>query len=503
VATRVALGASRGRLLGDLAVETGLLTLLGAGAGLLVAAWSLDLIVALRSYYVPRMEEVTLDLFAVATCLTLAGSVGLAAAFAPALEIPRARASRTMRAGSRGAGGRRGVRRLGGFLVAIETALALVLLAGAALLNQSYRALTDLDPGFDTDGLLHARVTPSAARYPDASARAALYRRLEDELLALPGVRAVALGNVPPGVGAGGEQPLEVAGTSSSAGRPAHGAWRSVGEAWFATLGVALRRGQALDASGDGARVAVVNEAFVRHHFPGGGELGAEVRMVPSGAGATAPESPWTIVGVVADVHEEYVYSPVPPTVYVPLAANPPGSVAIVAQVDGDPLALARPLRLAVARVDPELPVFGVRDLAYLLESEYDLNRLGLALLALFSGAALLLAVAGVHGVVSHSVERRMGELGIRVALGALRADIVRIVLGDSLRASVVGVAVGVGGLLLVGDRFGALTPRWTGLSPLVLAASAGAVIAVALTATLLPTRRALAADPVEALRRE
>jgi predicted permease len=501
--TRRALGAGRGQIAADLLTETGILIVLGSAAALLVAWWSLDLIRALRSFSIPRMEEVQVGGAAVLICVALAALTTVVAAGAGAAGLPRGQAWSRLGQGSRGAGVGRGVRRWGRALIAVETGLALVLLAGAVLLSSSYRSLTGIDPGFDVEGLLHARVTPPPTRYPDAEARAELYAALEERFRGVAGARGVALADLPPGVGAGADQPFAVAGASPPMDGPDHAAWRSVGTNWFEALGMVLERGGGFtDPTGD-ARQAVVNRTFVREHFPDGGALGARIRRMSSAGYELDDEAPWTIVGVVSDVHEAYTYAPVPPTVYTHWRASPPPSVAILARTDGDPLTLSEPLRRAVSEVDPGLPVFALRDLAFILEGEYDLNRLGLALLAIFSVSALLLATAGVHGVVAHAVDRRTGEMGIRVAFGARAADVLRHVLSDCVGASVVGIALGIGAVILLGDRFAALTPGWVGLSAGAVTSAAFAVLAIAFVAGVVPARRSLRADPATVLRQD
>lgn len=498
VATRIALGASRGRLLRLLAAEAGLITLLGAAGGLLAAMLSVDLIVALRSFHIPRMEEVSIDGTAVLICVALAALVGLVSAGVPALALGRPAAGSELR---RGRGLTTGLRRrrFGRLLVTVETALAIVLLSGAALLLRSYDALTDLDPGFRSAGVLHARVTPPPSRYPDGASLSAFFREAEERIRALPGVVDLAVTQVPPGVGAGAGRAFEIVGRPSGTADPLRTAWRSVSPSYFRTLDIPLLRGGGLDEHRDGPHAVVVNETFVRRFFPGGEALGETIRPL-SGAGTDAV---WRIVGVVGDVHEEFVHSPVPPTVYVRYDDAPGRSMVFLARGTGEPTALAQPIRRTVATIDPDLPLFAVRDLDFLLSGEHDLNRLGMVLLALFAGAALLLAVAGIYGVVAHAVGRRLQEMGIRIALGALGRNVILLVVRDSFRFAVLGGALGVGVTFLLGDRLRALTPEWVGLAPGVVAGAALAVILVAVLAAWIPARRAASADPVSALQTE
>jgi predicted permease len=524
LATRRALGATPGRLIRLMLAETGVLTIAGALGGLVVAKWSVDLIIALRSFMIPRMEEVAIGGGATAMCFGLAALGGAVAAAVSGVGLVPGRGpgvARFSRSVTRGRGGRH----FGRGLVLVETTLTLILLAGAALLAQSYRNLSALDPGFRSTGVLHARVALPQTRYPDDASRAAFYAVLEDRVASVPGIRDAALTWVAPGVGAGAEQSFAIAGREPAPGMWPTTVWRPVSGGYFRALDVPLVRGRSLEghrgaaaaaanrgaldsgsagaAAMGGPREAVVNRAFVRRYLQDTEPLGQRLHLVPSVRADAAEPEAWTIVGVVEDVREEYVYREPPPAVYVHYSDQPRPSMVVLARTAGSPLALSQPLREVVAGLDPDLPVFGIRDLDYILRSEYDLNRLGMALLALFAGAALVLAIAGIYGVVSHQVAQRLREMGIRIALGAKPADVLRLIVGESGRFAAIGV---VGGLMVVGTvghLLGALTPGWTGVSRGVVAAVAIAVATVAVGAAYLPARRAASADPLETLRQE
>jgi putative ABC transport system permease protein len=386
--------------------------------------------------------------------------------------------------------------------VSVETTLALVLMAGAALLLQSYRQSVRIDPGFRTADMLHARVTPPAGRYPDDRARTAFYQELHEVVAALPGVLDVTLTNVPPGVGAGAEQPFTIAGSEAPAVWP-RTAWRSVSDTYFRTLEIPLVTGESFETRRDEARVAVVNQQFARQFFPGRDPVGERLQLVSS-PGAHAPDAEsWTIVGVAADAREAYAYEPAPPVVYVRFADRPAASMAILVRSAGTPLALAGALRGAVASIDADQPVYGLRDVEFIMASELDLNRLSLALLALFAGVALALAIAGIYGVVAHTVGQRLREMAVRLALGALPADVLRLIVGDCVRYAAVGAAAGLVLIVVLSSRLASLTRSWAGTDIRVLTMAALAVMAVAVVAAYLPARRAASLDPVTTLRQE
>jgi predicted permease len=502
LATRQALGASRGRLIRLMAAETTVLVVAGAATGLLIARWGTGIMVALRSFSIPRMEEVTVGAPAVILCAALAIVAGLLAATFSFTGLgdgrTRGLAASSGRRTTRGRSGRR----FGRALVTVQTTLALILLAGAALLTRSYRALGAIDPGFTTDGVLSARVTPVDGRYPDDTSRSGFYADIEDRIGAVPGVLGVALTYVPPGVGAGAEQPFGIVGRAPTQGSWPTVVWRAVSDSYFGVLDIPLLRGQSLDRRSGLPRAAVVNEAFVSRHFPDGDAIGQRLHRVRPGEDEADREA-WTIVGVVADAREEYIFRPAPPAVYVDWHNETPVTMAILVRTVGPPLALAQSLRTAVAGIDPDQPVYGIRDLGFMLASEYDLNRLGMALLAIFAAASLLLAAAGIYGIVAHSVGQRLREMGIRIALGARAADVLRHVVGECASFAGLGLAVGLILVAALGNVLEALTPVWAGVAPREVATSAIIVAIVALAAAYVPARRAASADPLDTLRQQ
>lgn len=501
LATRLALGAGRGRLVRLAVAETVLLAAAGVVGGLAVAAGTIRLIVALRSYSVPRMEEVAFGAGPALLCLALGLVAAVVAVAARTPDLLRTTGSAAVRRSRRGFTQGLDARRLARTLVVVETTFALVLLSGATLLLDSYRGLAASEPGFSSARLLHARVTPPAGRYDDDAGLAAFFREVEERVAAIPDVRGVTLTEVPPGVGAGAGQPFAIAGRERTGDWP-RTTWRPVSPSYFRTLEIPRVRGERLEA-GTGSRAAVVNQAFVRRFFPDDDAMGRRLHLVDSPSADRARPEAWTVVGVVADVHEEYVFTPPPPTVYVRFDEAPLRSMAILARTAGPPTAAVPALRAAIAAVEPDQPVYGLRDLDFILASEYDLNRLGMTLLAVFAAAALILAVAGIYGLVAHTVGQRLREIGIRIAVGASGAAVVRFIVGDYGRFVALGVTLGLAVVLALGNLLGALTPAWAGLDPRIVASSAIAITAAAVASAFLPARRAASGDPVQALKQE
>jgi putative ABC transport system permease protein len=501
MATRAALGASRSRLMRQLLTEDLVLFSAAAIAGLLVAAWSLDLIVGLRSYFIPRMEEAAIDGVALAVCFGMALVAGVGAGLFPALRVSDLDSGRRLRAVGRGATAGPHWRRFQRALISIETAFALMLLGGAALLLQSYARLSAIDPGFRTENVLHARVTPPAGRYPDRRELAAFYQRVQERAANAPGVLALTLTDVPPGVGAGAEQPFAIAGETPAGVWP-RTAWRAVSETYFRTLEIPVLRGGFEQHTAE-PRIAIVNEQFVREYLGGRDPIGLRLHLASSQPDALPETEAWTIVGLAADAREESTWRAPPPTVYVRFTDRPAASMAILARTATAPLAAANALQTAIASIDPDQPIYGLRALDFIMASELDLNRLGMTLLALFAGLAFLLAVAGIHGVVAHTAGQRLHEIGLRIALGALPADVLRLLVGECARYSVLGVATGLGLSFALAGRLASVSPGWAGTDARVLMAAAMIVLAAALLSAFLPARRAATLDPLQILRRE
>jgi hypothetical protein len=314
----------------------------------------------------------------------------------------------------------------------------------------------------------------------------------------------VTLTNVPPGVGAGAEQPFAITGAAAgSAGAWPRTAWRSVSDSYFRTLDIPLVRGDGFERQGTQPRVAVVNAEFARQFLAGREPLGQRLHLVSSQRADAAEAEAWTIVGVAADAREAYTYEPVPPVVYVRLADRPPGSVAILARTAGTPLALSGALREAVAAIDPDQPVYGLRDVEYIVTSGLDLNRLSMTLLTLFAVVALALAIAGIYGVVAHTVGQRQREMGLRLALGALPADVLRLIVGDCARYAAVGAGAGLALIILLSGRLATLTRSWAGTDARVLGVAILIVLAAAVIAAFVPAHRAATLDPLSTLRQE
>lgn len=496
---RVALGASRRRLVRQALTESLLLAALGGGLGLLIARGGVSALAALQPAGLPRLDEIALDRPVLAFAAAVAIGTGLLAGLAPALQASFGGAALVPR-GGRG-GEARGSGRLRAALVVVEVAVALTVLIGAGLVLKSLHRLQTVAVGTGAGDVLVARLSLSQARYPEEPQVAAFFGALEERVAALPGVEAAAVSMAVPPDRLVMRNPYTPEGAPPRPGRqPPLAEELMVGPGYFDALGIPLLRGRAFTAAdrADAPLVAIVGETLARRHFPGGDALGRWLQT-----GEPNPESPrLTIVGVVPDVKYQGLDAPAEPTIYVPLQqASWWRTMYLVVRTAGRPEDALPGVRAALRELDPQVPLQETQTLAGLVERSTGSARFRALLLAAFAGLALVLAAAGLYGLVSYEVHRRRREHGVRLALGARRRQLVGLVVGQGLRLSVLGVAVGLAGSLLL---TGLLERVLFAVSPLDLAtfvATALFLPAVGAAACLLPARRAAATDPLSVLR--
>ena len=507
LAVRAAFGAGRGRLLTLGLTEALLLSLMGAAAGLLLARWGADLILALRPDELPRVDEIRLDVRVAAFTAACAILAGLGAGLLPALRISRiGDLQRRLKEAGRGLTGGSGAatRRL---LVAGEIALAVILLSGAGLLIRSFLHLNEVDPGFRTSGVLTFEVS-LPDEYEEEPARARLFARgLLDRLQAAPGVEAAGgvFGLPLSGMAYG----ISVERLDGAVAYDAPGEGRSVQvrvatPGYFEAMGIPVLRGRGFLPSDreDAPPVAVVSASAGELLWPGEDPVDHSVELGTS-FGLGGPRAGGRVVGVVPDVRHYGLDEAAPPVVYVAHAQFPVDVLSVALQTAGNPRRLEGLAREAVRELDPAVAVDDVRTVGDLVASSVGERRFYMALVGAFAGLALLLAGIGIYGLVAYTVRRRTGELGLRIALGAERGDILRLVLRQAAVLAAVGVAAGtLGALALTGTLRGllfGLGPR----DPATLAAGAAFLFAAVLVAAWLPARQAAAVDPNVALRAE
>jgi len=497
LAVRLSLGAGRAAIVRLLLLEAVLIALLGAAGALAVARVAVGMIyVFLPPLDVPVGLEIPVDLPVLGWALLLALGTALLFGGVPAWRAARAEAGAALREEGRTATAGRERGRLRGALVVVQVALSLVLLVSAALLWRSQRAARALDPGFDPDGVLLASLDlfPRGLA-PEAGRR--FYAELGERVAALPGVTSVAFAR---------RVPLSMSGTSSSSLRiegyepgPGEQIWSLVewtSPGYFETMRqpILSGRGFAVADGPETPRVAVINRALADRYFAGRDPLGGTVHLGPTAL---------TVVGVAGNVAYRRLGQPPQAMLYLPLGQSYRTDVTLHARTAGDPAALAPAVRAAVRELDPALPVFNVRTLAENAASATFQQRVAGTLLSALGALALAVAGVGLYGVLAHAAARRTHELGIRMALGAGRADLFRLLLADGARLAGIGLALGGAAALAVTRLMTGLLLGVDPLDPPSYVAAAAVLAAVAAVASVAPARRASRLDPMQALRWE
>ena len=503
VAVRVALGAARGRLVRQLLTESVLIALLGAAVGLVVAVWAVS---ALRAGspegLLPRLAEVRIDPSVVAFSLALAVATGLLFGLAPAMRLAGGGLHDALKEGARG-GSSGGATRFRNGLVLGEVAVAVVLLVGAGLLVRSFERLNRVDPGFNPRGVLTYGVVLPRAKYDSIATVPPVFTRLLERTRSIPGVQAAALSNTLP-MGGSGYVTFYIEGRPQTAdGQVTEDVQPfSVTPDYFRVLGIPLRRGRLIEPQDvDGApRVAVINEEMHRRYFGDRDPIGARVTF---GDPEDTASTWFTVVGVVGNVAQEGLTAKPYAQLYRPLFQVPQRGVWMSVRTAGEPMAVASATRAALKAVDPDVPANEVRTMEDRIAENIAQPRVSVALLGSFSGVALLLAAIGIYGVVSYTVAQRTREIGIRMALGARREGVLRLVIGQGLAPVAAGVAVGLALALAATRLMSSLLYGVSATDPLTFGAVALFLGAVALVATYIPARRATRVDPLVALRYE
>ena len=513
IAVRAALGAERHRIVRQLLTESVLLAIIGGGLGLLLASWGVTLLVRLTPQDTPGLNQVGVNAGVLGFTLVLSIAAGIVFGLAPAFGASRVDPNQSLKEGSRGSTQGASSNRLRGLLVSAELALALVLLVGAGLLIRTFIALSQVDLGLEPHNVLTMRIALLGPKYQERSRQTEFFRQLLQKLGSLPGVTSAAVidgGGLAPD-GGNGDAFMIVGRPVPPPSELPDAVFRVISPDYFRTMGIPLLRGryftEADNQEAPGA--AIISEKLARNFWPGGEPIGSELTFptlevaVPGVAARRLKR--FAIVGIVKAVKNRGLEVEPEEEVYVPYSQYPTfySPRTLVARTSVEPTLLVSAIRHEVTMLDNDQPISEIRTMDQVVAQAAAGHRFPMVLLGLFAALAMALAGVGIYGVTSYSVGRRAHEIGIRVALGARRAHVLRLVLSGSMRWVLAGLALGIAGSLgltrLLRDLLYGVRPT----DPLVLGAVSLLLSSVALVACYIPARRATKVDPMAALRCE
>ena len=496
IAIRTALGAPRLRLIRQLLTESCLLSAMGGGVGVLLALWITDLLPKINAVNIPRLEQIRIDGQVLAVTIGLSILTGIITGLAPALRSSKLDLSQSLNERTTTAGGPVR-RRIASLLVVLEVALALVLLVGGGLMLKSFVRVVSIDPGFNPHNVLRVELTLQGARYANAPQQLLFYEQLIKRIKILPGVESVGVTTQTPLRAGDNWAPFSVEGRPApSPGQRSYAAIRTISSDYFRVMNIPLRKGRyfsEIDAP-QGAPTVIINERMARLLWPDEDPLGRRIRI---------SASPWlTVVGVVGDVRHGGLTSRPNPEMFLSHQQAPQASMAVMVRTVNDPLTLSSAVRDQVTALDKDLPM-AFTTMEQTFSDSVGRQRFNTLLLNIFAGLALALAVVGVFGVINYSVAQRTYEIGVRIALGARQADILKLVVGQGMILALLGVGIGLGGAFALTRLISGLL---YGVSPTDLPTFVVVSVllgGVALLASYIPARRATKVDPMVALRCE
>ena len=501
LAIRTALGARRGRLVRQIVTETFVIAIAGSVLGLLLAFWATEFFIRIAGGAIPRADTITIDGRVLLFTLMLAIVSALLAGLVPALQASRAAVREHLQEGGR-EGGSGGSRTTRSALIAAEMALAFVLLAGAGILVRTLWSMEGVDRGFRTDRVAIATVSLPPALYAGPNDVRGFYARLLERARTMPGVESAGTttGILMPVVTNSGVYSIE--GTPlPPPGQRVEYPIEIVSPGFFETLGVQLAAGRTFTSQdhADAPRVVVINETLAKTGWPGRDPIGRRMR-----SGGETSQAPWmTVVGVIKDLRRGEVARAIRPELYMSALQVTPRTQTLVLRTAGDPSAILPSLRRELQALDPQLPLFATGTLEAELSETLSQPRFRAVLLAGFAIIAMLLASIGIYGVTSHAVGQRTQEVGVRMALGAQRGDVLALILRQHLKPALIGVALGLAGALILARFLESMVYGVGATDPVTLVAMGLTLLLVAVAACWIPARRATRVDALIALRNQ
>jgi predicted permease len=500
LATRMALGADKPRLIRQMLTESVILSLAGGCAGLLVANWTRQLLLALSPNSLPQSNAIETDGRVLLFTFLISVSTGLLFGLAPALRGTGLNLSLALHGASRNATSGKSTRRLRNLLVVAEIAISLVLLAGAGLTMRSFSQLRNTNLGFRSDHTLTARITIPKDKYSKDEQVIAFYDQVLERIHGTAGVESAGIISYLPLTGSVFDNSFDIVGPPP---RPEsdrnYAQIRFVDPDYFAVLGIPVLSGRAFTAHDrlGSARSLVISEAMAHRFFPDTNPVGQHL-VVYLGK----DETPWEVVGIVGDVRTDISAAPAP-VMYFPYPQFPYRYMVLAIRTHADTGSILESVRGTVNAIDPDLPVYQTRTLAELIEDSLIPWRFSMTLLCLFAAMALLLAAAGIYGVMAYLVEQRTQEVGVRMALGAQPSDVLRLIVGQGAKLALFGVLAGLVASFALTRLMSSLLVDVSATDPLTLGVVASLLVCVALAACYFPARRAAAVEPIVALRNE
>ncbi|MGA9769124.1 MAG: ABC transporter permease [Blastocatellia bacterium] len=492
IAVRCALGAGRWRLMRQLLTESLMLAGLGGAAALLLAMWGVDILSSVMPDNLSQAKSVFIDARVFAFTLAVSLVTGIVFGIVPALQATKPNMNEALKEGGRdSSGSRRWVRNL---LVVTEVALALVLLIGAGLMIKSFQRLNNVDMGFQPANLLAMQVQLSSSRYGEQNKRTAFFDQLLEQIEALPGVESAAVINGLPVSFQGGGSTFKIEGRAEAQSTTPMCTYRIISPDYFRTLGIPLLSGRDFSRS-DSEPCAIISESLARRVWPDGDALGQRIKWA-------GDDSPRLIVGIVKDVKLSLT-AEVKPHVYMPYSQIEIAPYEMVIRTKTDGAGLSAAIRSEVWAIDKDQPVSNIRTMEQILSGSIARQRFNLLLLGIFAALAMALASVGIYGVMSYTVTQNTREIGIRMALGARAGDVLKLVVGQGLALTFIGVGIGIGAAFALTRLMASLLFEVRATDPATFVLYSAILTGVALGACFIPARRATKVDPMVALRYE
>ena len=503
-AIRRAVGASRWRLGRQLLTESVVLSLAGGLAGLALSVWAVDLFVKLSPGDIPRLDEASVDIRVLGFTCLVSLFTGIAFGLWPALQASSGSLNQSLKdAGSKASEGKR-QRRVKNVLIVTELAVAQLLLVGAGLLIMSYIRVSHIDPGFNGEQVLTAKIAPAASKYPDVKSRVQFYSRVIEQLQSLPGATSVGMVMNLPLSGSGMNRGFKVEGRPDpKADENVSMDYQVVSRDYFSTLGVPVVRGRGftVDDTETSPRVIVINEAMARQYWPNEDPVGRRIAI-----GESSKDTSWrTIVGIVGNIRHASLTEAAVPCAFIDFRQDLESwpRMGFVIKTSTEAASLTSAVRTSLMALDSQQPVYAIEPMENLLDSSSAPRRFVMSLIGALAFVALALAMVGIYGVISFSVGERTREIGIRMALGAQRRDVLTMVLGQGMRVAAFGIIAGLLTAFALTRLLTTLLFEVSATDPTTFVFVAILLTLVALAACYLPARRATRVDPLVALKEE